>query len=130
MAQRLGVVLAVLNALLFLMLLGNQVRPAAGDSGVLRGRGLEIVDDQGRVRASISVHGPENVDGVDYPETVLFRMNDPQSGPVVKMTAAANGAALGLWKEADGGGVQLYAQDNKGCFVKVMDKGRKKILQP
>ena len=106
--------------------------PAAGQApeGVLRGRGLEIVDEKGRVRASITIHGPQTVDGVQYPETVLLRLSDPKSGPVVKLTAAANGAALGLWEKADGGGVQLIAQDT-GSFVKVVDShGREQVVRP
>ena len=96
---------------------------------VLRGRALEIVDAQGRVRANILVHGPETVNNKLYPETVLFRMSDPKSGPVVKLTAAANGSALGLSDDADGG-VQLFARDT-GSFVKVVDKkGKEQILRP
>ena len=132
MIKRLCIGLAGLNILMLFLVLAGQVRPAAGQApaGVLRGSALEIVDGKGRVRASISIHGPETIDGVQYPETVLLRLSDPKSGPVVKLTAAANGAALGLWDEADGGGVQLFAQ-NTGSFVKVVDKlGREKVVKP
>ena len=132
MTKRLCIGLAVLNSLLLFLLVAGHFQSASGQSpeGVLRGRALEIVDEQGRVRASISIHGPETVDGVQYPETVLLRMSDPKSGPVVKLTAAANGAALGLWDDADGGGVQLFARDT-GSFVKVVDKkGREQVVKP
>ena len=75
------------------------------------------------------MHGPETVNGKVYPETVLFRMADPKSGPVVKLTASAKGSALGLSDDEDAG-VSLYAKDT-GSFVKVVDKkGREQILKP
>ena len=56
--------LTLLNLVLLALLVSSQARSAlAGQSGpgVLRGRALEIVDDQGRVRAEILVHGPETI---------------------------------------------------------------------
>lgn len=100
--------------------------------GVLRARSLEIVDGQGRIRAQILVHGPETVRGVTYPETVLFRMADPHAGPIIKMTAAANGAALGQSDGINGGngGVSLYARDT-ASFVRVVAKtGHTQIIKP
>ena len=132
MSQRLGVGLTLLNAGLLVLLLASQFRSVSARQvvqPVLRGRALEIVDEQGRVRASILVHGPETVNGIRYPETVLFRMADPTSGPVVKLTAAANGSALGLSDDAHGG-IQLYARDT-ASFVRVVDKhGRERIVRP
>jgi len=132
MSQRLGVGLAVLNGGLLIVLIAGQVRSLSAHQvaqPVLRARALEIVDDQGRVRASITVHGPETVNGIRYPETVLFRMADPTSGPVVKLTAAANGSALGLSDDANGG-IQLYARDT-ASFVRVVNKqGRERIVRP
>ena len=132
MSQRLGVGLALLNAGLLVLLLAGQFRSVSARPEippVLRGRALEIVDEQGRVRATILVHGPETVNGIRYPEAVLFRMSDPTSGPVVKLTAAANGSALGLSDDADGG-IQLYARDT-ASFVRVVDKqGRERIVRP
>jgi len=98
---------------------------------VLRARALEIVDAQGRIRANILVHGPETVNGVTYPESVLFRLIDPTGGPLVKLTAAPNGSALGLSDGLSGnGGVQLYARDT-ASFVRIVDKsGRAQMLKP
>lgn len=132
MSQRLGIGLTFVNAGLLVILLGSQFRSLSAHQGVepvLRGRALEIVDEQGRVRAQILVHGPETVNGVRYPETVLFRMADPTSGPVVKLTASANGSALGLSDDAEGG-IQLYARDT-ASFVRVVDKrGRERVVKP
>jgi hypothetical protein len=129
---RLEIGLTVVKVALLLIVAGGEASsaPAARQvPAVLRARALEIVDEQGRVRANILVHGPETVNGVRYPETVLFRLMDPTSGPVVKLTAAANGSALSL-SDDGGGGVQLYARDT-ASFVRVVDKsGRRAVLKP
>lgn len=107
----------------------RQAAETQNTAPVLRGRSLEIVDEQGRVRAMLAVMPPVTVDGKAYPETVLLRLIDPKSGPVVKLTAAENGSALGLSDDAEGG-VQIYARDT-GSYVKVIDnEGREKVMQP
>ena len=132
--QRIAFGLTLLKLLLLIGLILSQVPAAFGKQAVapvLRGRALEIVDEQGRVRANILVHGPETVNSRTYPETVLFRLIDPKSGPVVKLTAAANGSALGLSDGlSDYGGIQLYARDT-ASFVRVVDRsGRRQVLKP
>src|SRR4030095_10074280 len=109
--QRIALALTIVNLGLTIFLLSQIFRTRANEiAPVLRGRALEIVDAQGRIRANILVHGPETINGKLYPETVLFRMADPKSGPVVKLTASPNGSALGLSDDADAG-VQLFAND-------------------
>lgn len=133
--------LAVLTSLNLVLLAGLALealsRPAraqdkaeADDApAVLRARSLEIVDDQGRVRALLAVMPPATVDGKDCPETVLLRLIDPTAGPVVKLTAAANGSALGLSDSGDGG-VQLFGRD-EGSVVRVVSKeGERRELTP
>jgi hypothetical protein len=58
MRERLLVILTLANLGFLLFLLPHVAKPAAADvaPAVLRGKGLEIVDDQGRVRASIALH--------------------------------------------------------------------------
>jgi len=126
--------LTLLNLVLLALLVLSQASTALAKQSVpavLRARALEIVDDQGRVRANILVHGPETVNGVTYPQTVLFRLIDPTGGPLVKLTAAPNGSALGLSDGLSGnGGVQLYARDT-ASFVRIVDKsGRAQMLKP
>lgn len=134
--QRFAVALTIINLALTFFLLAQLRRATAEELGtsqqpasVLRGRALEIVDTQGRVRASISVEPPVTVDSKSYPETVLLRLSDPKNGPVVKLTAAENGSALGMSDDADGG-IHISARDS-GSFVKVIDKrGRAEVLKP
>jgi hypothetical protein len=81
--QRILIVLTRVNAGILVFLLLNQIRPveASSPTTVLRGRRLEIVDAQGKVRASIQIvpagpgpmaDGSVAKDGKIYPETVLF----------------------------------------------------------
>ena len=129
--QRIAIGLTVINLLLLMFLLAQIRRTTAQDVvPVLRGRALEIVDGQGRVRAEILVHGPETVGGKLYPETTLFRMADPKSGPVVKLTASEEGSALGLSDDSQGS-VRLYASRRLGNLVKVVNKdGKEQVLRP
>jgi hypothetical protein len=85
--QRLLVALTVLNILLLVFSLGQtRTVVAEGAAPVLRGRALEIVDDRGRVRASITVLPADPTvkmpDGtVGYPETVLLRLITSKGRP-------------------------------------------------
>ncbi len=135
--QRLATVLAVINFMLLLFLLAQTMRPAVaqtvgGDvAPVLRGRALEIVDERGRIRAMIAVLPPTRVDGRDYPETVLLRLTDPKSGPVVKLEASEEGSALGLSDDSEQGGVRLMAKKRTGTFLQVKDRnGREHVIKP
>ena len=130
--QRFLVLLTLLNLVLLIGLVLERARPAFAQPSnlpLLRGRGLEIVDSLGRVRAMIGVVPPSTVDGKLYPETVLLRLIDPKSGPVVKIGAASNGGALGLTDGANRG-VQVFAHDT-GSFMRIVDRsGRERVIRP
>ncbi|MFL5295364.1 MAG: hypothetical protein ACJ798_03180 [Phenylobacterium sp.] len=110
-AQTALVALTAINLALLAFNIAQTRAAHADTSGMLRGRGLQIVDDRGRVRASISVM-PANPsdrypDGrVGSPETVLLRLIDEHGKPNVKIGASEEGGGLGL-----GGGVDpAYAR--------------------
>ena len=64
---------------------------------MLRGRGLEIVDAQGRVRASISVlPAGRSEHGDAYPETVLLRLITERGRPAVKISTSEEASAMAL----------------------------------
>jgi hypothetical protein len=130
--QRILLVLTFLNLLLLSGLALDRVRPAFAKQTtlpILRGSALQIVDSQGRTRATIGVLPPSIVDSKRYPETVLLRLIDPTSGPVVKIGAAADGGALGLTDGANRG-VQVFAHDT-GSFVRIVDRaGRERVIRP
>lgn len=133
--QKLGVTLAGANLALLLFLIGKTMTPVAaveataGEPQALRVRSLELIDEQNRVRALLAVMPPTTVDGKDYPETVLFRLIDPQSGPVVKIAASKKGSGLLLSDDAEGG-IQAIADDER-TFVKLIgDAGAEKLVEP
>lgn len=128
--QRLLVALTVINLFLTGYLLAHLGTVSAqGAPSILRGRGLEIVDAQGRVRASITVEPPVVVDARPYPESVLLRLSDP-NGPRVKIDASNKGTGLRLADGAGIGSVDLAAKVT-GTSVKVTGSdGREQVLKP
>jgi hypothetical protein len=130
--QRVAIGLTVINFILLIFLLAQIHRTSANDvAPVLRARGLQIVDNQDRIRAEILVHGPEMVNGTTYPETVLFRMATSQRAPLVKLSVSENGSALGLSDDSEPGGIQLYANRSKGNFMRVVSQdGREQVIKP
>lgn len=91
--------LTAVNFVLLLVTLAQQLRPAFAQSElpVLRGRGLEIVDSQGRVRASIAVLPPaRSPGGDDTAETVLLRLSTERGRPSVKIAASEPASGLSI----------------------------------
>ena len=99
--QRLLVALTVAN-LAILILTVAAIRPevaagAQGPAAVLRARALEIVDEQGRVRASLSVlPASRSARGDAYPETVLLRLITERGRPSVKIGSSEEAAGISL----------------------------------
>jgi len=130
--QRLLVALTLVNLGLLAFLLA-QMRPAtaAGAPPVLRGGGLEIVDDQGRVRASIKLHPAEvsKADGKLYAESVVLRLVDPNGRPSVKLAASAKGSGLAIVGEMQGTYAQLMAESESILRLTHRD-GRERVIKP
>ena len=134
--QRLLIALTIANiALLILSLARAGAAGAEGVAPVLRGRALEIVDDHGRVRASIAVlpanpavKMPDGTTG--YPETVLLRLATSEGRPDVKLAATEDGAALVLGGESDPTYVQILAR-GVSTSLKLSNKdGREQVIKP
>lgn len=126
--QPLLLALTLINLGLFGYTISQQSAQAApGDDGIIRGKGLQIVDDGGKVRASISIMPAEKLkDGSTYPETVLLRLITPDGRPSVKLAAMQTGSGFSF---TDGTGlsyVQLIAQ-NDDPKINIVDKAGKKI---
>ena len=82
------VALTGINIALVFFTIAQQLRPAFAQSEipVLRGRSLEIVDAQGRVRASINVlPSSRSPNGEEQAETVLLRLITERGRPSVKI---------------------------------------------
>src|SRR6266436_9027678 len=134
--QRLLIVLTAVN----LGLLGYQlvqthssVAATVDVPAVIRGRALEIVDDRGRVRASLSVlpEDPKHMwKGEPYPETVLLRLITADGRPNVKLGASKRGAGLLIGGESDPTYVQVLAESGESS-VKLIDKsGTERLIKP
>jgi hypothetical protein len=130
-AQRLLVALTIINLALLAFLLAHtrvQIGPQGVrlwtniDGSVLRGRALEIIDDQGRTRASIMMHPADQV--TPYPETVILRLVDPNGRPSVKLsTSSAQGGGLALVSDTQGTYTQL-----SGRGLKVTKDGQQQLV--
>lgn len=132
---RLAIVLTVVNFLLLIFGLA-QFHPTATESvaPVLRGRALEIVDMEGRVRASIKLHpaGPSVPvpDGKIYPETVVLRLIDPNGHPSVKLAASVQGSGLALGGDSDLTYVVLKAEGADSSLKFTNKAGRELLIEP
>jgi hypothetical protein len=134
--QRLLIVLTAVN----LGLLGYQlvqphssVAAKADVPGVIRGRALEIVDDRGRVRASLSVlpEDPKIIwNGKPYPETVLLRLMSPDGRPNVKLGASQRGSGLLIGGESDPTYIQVLAEGGESRLKLINKDGRERLIQP
>src|SRR5690349_6270616 len=98
---------------------------------VLRGRAIEITDDEGRIRASIRTY-PASVlpDGTAYPETVLLRLINSQGRPNVKLAATEDGSALALGGESDPTHVQIGARGTSTSLTLTNKDGQQQQIKP
>jgi len=134
--ERLLILLTAVNAgLLSYQML--RPRPSAAATTdvptVIRGRALEIVDERGRVRASLAVlpEDPKHMwKGEPYPETVLLRLITADGRPNVKLGASKRGAGLLIGGESDPTYVQVLAEGGE-TTVKLIDKnGTERLIKP
>jgi hypothetical protein len=132
--QRFLFALTMINLGLVISVLLSQSKPALATTGapVLRGQRLEIVDERGRVRASIKVEPATTFQptGRKYPETVMLRLIDPNGRPEVKIGASVDGGGLGLVGDADT--IQLVLQaDSTGSSMRLKNgTGKERLIQP
>jgi hypothetical protein len=141
--QRLLIALSVFNLGLLVFLLAQvEVRflgfrflprsvEVTGVGAVLRGRALEITDDEGRTRASIRTY-PASVlpDGTTYPETVLLRLINSQGAPNVKLAAAEDGSTLLLGGESNPAHVQIAARGPTMALKLTNKDGQQQLVTP
>ena len=144
--QRILIALTVINLGLAMFLLAQIRRVDAGSvesrgveasspALVLRGSALEIVDDQGRVRASIKLHAadpkfkmPDGKTG--YPETVMFRLIDQNGRPEVKIGASVEGGGVGLIGETDTTHILLKAEGANSALKLTNKDGKQQLIKP
>lgn len=133
--QHLALALTIVNVLLLIFLVTRAPLPADGTAPVLRGHALEIVDDSGKVRASIKVL-PANPDArlpdgsTGYPETVLFRLVTSNGRPNVKLATTEDGSGLALGGESNPTFVQLLARGTDTSVTLTNHDGQTQRIKP
>jgi hypothetical protein len=133
--QRALVALTFVNLVLLVLTLAPQTRPAfaEGAAPVLRGSGLEIVDGQGRVRASITViPAGKSRAGDAYPETVLLRLITERGRPSVKISATEESSGLAFSGPTDTKDTYVILQSNGAVSsLKLRNEdGREQVFKP
>src|SRR6202167_1254365 len=133
--------LTLVNLVILVFLLLHQTRIVEASSAlpVLRGSGLEIVDAQGKVRASIQLvpEGPAIMadgavakDGKIYPETVRFRLVRADGRPSVKITTSELGSGLTLGGGIDATYIVLSCEGGDPSLSLTNKDGRRQIIKP
>jgi hypothetical protein len=135
MTQRFAIGLTLVNLALLVVLVAQRTPVAAQTTpGVLRGTGLEIVDAQGRPRATISILAANPAvkanDGGPFPETVLLRLIDPRYGPVVKLSGSERGAGLGLGGDSQAKWTLLEATPTGSLLKLTATNGSERTITP
>jgi hypothetical protein len=131
LTRRLLVALTLVNLGLLVLLLSHLGPPAAhGQTPVLRGRALEIVDEQGRVRASLVIHPAGTANGQAYAETVILRLIDPNGRPSVKLAGSERDAGLSFVGESDATHVILKAEGARPSLTLSSGDGHKRLIEP
>jgi len=132
--NRIALGLTIVNIILATILLA-QLRPARAQQSqqsnntILRGRGLEIVDSSGKIRASITLQPPVEMGGKKYAQTILFRLIDSKGKPLIKIGAGNDGSSGLMAINGNDEGVVIHVQET-GSSIKLNNKGKEKIITP
>src|SRR4051795_13151192 len=134
--QYLLVALTAANAVMLMFsLIHGRTTTAQDIAPVLKARGLEIVDENGRVRAAIkifprdpNVKMPDGTTG--YPETVLLRLIDSKGRPNVKIAATEDGSAVSLGGESNPTNVQVLARGDTTSLKLINKDGKQQLVKP
>jgi hypothetical protein len=129
------ITLTLINLTLLLLTLGQQLRPAfaQGEVPVLRGRALEIVDVQGRVRASINVMpSSRSSSGENQAETVLLRLITERGRPSVKIESSEPTSGLSFAGPTGTKGTYVILQSKATVSSLRLrnEDGREQVLSP
>jgi len=134
--------LTVVNLGLLIFTLWHQSVPvhASGPEQVIRARALEIVDAQGKLRASLSVisEGPSRrndgtpiePNGKVYPEAVVFRLIRPDGRPSVKIATTEQGSGIDLSGGIDPTYLVLSADGGDPSLTLTNKDGHRQVIKP
>lgn len=132
--SRLLLALTIANSVgLGAVALGSRSAKAESVPAVLRGRALEIVDRDGRVRASISVlPAGTSAKGDAYRETVLLRLITERGRPSVKISSSEESAGVNLTGPTGTSDtyVILEAQGTRSSLKLRSEDGHERVVTP
>ena len=133
--QPMLVVLTLVNVGLVTLTVAQLREAAAANDAapVLRARALEIVDGEGRVRASIAVYPATTQSGGDVSsETVLLRLITERGRPSVKIGASEQSAGLALVGPTGTKAtyVQIGAHGTVSTLTLKNEDGRERVVTP
>ncbi|MGB7207947.1 MAG: hypothetical protein WBD27_04740 [Pyrinomonadaceae bacterium] len=119
--QRVAIVLSVFNILLLFFLL-TEVRSTAQPevSPVLRTRAIELVDENGKIRAQLDV---------EKTGEVVFRLRDAKGTIRAKFGAGEGGSGLSMMDDRTEATVQIRANKDGGGITLFSRDGRQKLLK-
>jgi hypothetical protein len=125
--QRVLMALTLINLVVLTFFLTQTKAESNNTAPVLRGRALEIVDENGNVRAAIQLV-PARTDGT-FPETVILRLIDAKGKPLVKIGGSTQGSALSLVGDNDGTYLVLKAEADTS--LRMLNKnGKEQVIKP
>lgn len=135
-ADRVLIALTVVNlGLLTFQLRELRAAKAEAAAPMLRGRGLEIVDDQGRLRAQLRIEPangtfkmPNGKTG--FPETVIFRLITSDGKPRVKLTTSDQGSGLMLLGDSDTTHTLLQADGTETSLKLRNNEATQQVVKP
>lgn len=132
--------LANLGMLIFVLFHPAPPVQASGPEQVVRARALEIVDAQGKVRASISIipQGPgRKADGSPtefgdrvFPEAVVFRLIRPDGRPSVKIATTEQGSGIDLSGGIDPTYIVLSSEGGETSLTLTNKDGHRQVIKP
>jgi hypothetical protein len=129
------IAITLLNAGMLAMSFMQNHRAAStpGADQILRGRGLQIVDDSGHVRASIQVlPQSRQQDGTMSAETVLLRLITEQGRPSVKISTSEQQSGMSLTGPTGTSHtyVQALAGSSASAVVIKSEDGSERRIEP
>ncbi|HYG23477.1 MAG TPA: hypothetical protein VEH04_11890 [Verrucomicrobiae bacterium] len=115
-------VLVVINVVLLFCLAAKQKPdPLQGVQSIVRARAIELVDDQGRVRASLNV---------ETNGEAVFRLRDARETIRVKIAASQDGSGLVLLDNLTNPGLHALTKNGNTTVTLMNKEGRKHVISP
>lgn len=120
--QLLAITFTVINLVLLLFVLAQaESTTAQSVIPVLRAQAIELVDDQGQVRAQLNVESNGEA---------VFRLRDATGAIRVKLGAAEDGSGLLLIDESTEPGVHILVKPTGATLTLTGKDGQQQVLKP